>query len=87
MKKFLIGAMIIGTMAFTFTGCGGGDSRIAYATSVPNGVLDEFHDMYPSADNVKCKVKDALYEAYFEISGKDMKAAYTADGNLVRIDS
>ncbi|MBX9853474.1 MAG: hypothetical protein K2X86_17150 [Cytophagaceae bacterium] len=85
MKKFLIGAMLFGVMTFTFTGCGG--NKMAYSTSVPNNVLSEFHDMYPAADDVRWKLKDGLYQADFEISGKDMKAVYTADGNLVRIDS
>lgn len=73
------------TGALTFAGCGGGDN--ISTARVPNDVLDEFYDMYPTAENVDWKLKDNMYEADFNVGGKDMKAVYTPDGDFVRVDT
>jgi hypothetical protein len=88
MKKLWIVGMLVATMAFTFTGCGGGgDQNISTSAAVPNKVLSEFYDMYPTAEDVNWKVNDGLYEADFEVGDKEMKATYTSGGDLVRVDS
>ncbi len=86
MRKLLIACMVVGTMAFTFTGCGGNDRKMSTSAAVPNDVLEEFNDMYPTADDVKWRTNDGLYEAEFEVGKKNMKATYTPDGDLVEID-
>lgn len=85
MKRFLIAGLIAGTMALSFTSCGGGSATSSVA--VPNDVLDEFYDMYPTASNVDWELKDGLYEAEFEVGDKNMKAIYTSGGDLVRVDN
>ena len=88
MKKLIIVGLMVGSMAFSLAGCGGGNNRQIYSTAAgPNDVLDEFYDMYPTAKDVKWKLKDGLYEADFEVGDADMNATYTPDGDFVRVGS
>jgi hypothetical protein len=85
MRKLIIVGMMVGTMAFSLTGCGGGsDRRVTSSAAVPNDVLDEFYDMYPAAEGVDWRLRDGLYEADFEVGDNDMKATFTPDGDYVR---
>ena len=85
MRKILMAVAIAGTMAFSFSSCGGCDN-VATAR-VPNDVIDEFYDRYPSAQNADWKMKDGLYEVEFEMGNKDMEATFSPDGDLVRAGS
>jgi hypothetical protein len=80
MKKLLLAGLMAVTLSLTLPACGNKD----YMSSVvPVSVLNQFHDMYPSARDVKWKMEDGLYEANFEVADKDMKATYTGNGDFV----
>jgi hypothetical protein len=89
MKKLLVIVMMVGSMALTFTSCGGGDKGYTSVngTAVPNKVLDKFYKSYPAAHDVKWDSDNGIYKVKFEVSNEDMKATYTMDGDLIEIGS
>ncbi len=91
MKKLMIVGMMIATMAVTFTGCGGHDkiytSNTRYTSSpIPDRVINEFYQLYPSAVDADWKMNDGLYKVDFKVGGDDMKATFTPNGDLVKIN-
>jgi hypothetical protein len=85
MKNILLSGLIALSLTFTMTGCGSGQKNMS--AYIPNQVVNEFYDMYPSAKDVTWKNKDGLYEADFELGHKGMKATFTPDGDWVKVDS
>jgi hypothetical protein len=82
MKRLLFAGLIAVSLSVALPGCGGGQKYTSSA--VPSKVLNEFHDMYPTATDVKWKNRDGLYEADFELGNQDLNASFTPDGDFIR---
>ena len=74
-KKFLVLTTAL-IMAFSAT--------FAHESkSVPNAIVNEWHQQFDNADNVQWQTTANYYQATFTIDGHPLKAFYSFDGGLI----